>query len=389
MRATTPLLWFLAVLLIGPRARAAEPFEIAATVAHLQRIEVLDDEAARVPDEARALLSALKAQIRELAGRELRSAPYASPERLQANLLRALSEEGVAVGDESATSLYGDIAAIQVLRPAGHDGLLAVEVTLGIPCGSDSSLYLFERRETSWRLAFSLESNGYEEINGALGWFDFGISPPAGDGSFFVVAADVNPWCTSNWQRLRWRAYRLGGDPLRPQPFFEGEDTIYLESGFELTAAEDGFRLIFPGRQDLDAGLLIRDIVQSFQVSGTQVKRVPPLANEPRGFLDAWISLPWSDARRWTSSRVTAAEIWHSRLQERLPGLFPSFESFEVCGKSGSRWQIGLEIDPDPARNPLPLHLFFTVSQGKDDFQVERIDVQPLEGCVDAPETSS
>ena len=258
-------------------------------------------------------------------------------------------------------------------------------MTLGIACGSDSSLYLFERQEGSWRLAFALESNGYEEINGALGMFDFGISPPARDGSFFIVAADVNPWCSSNWQGVRWRAYRLGGDPLRPQPFFEGHDGIYLEPGFELAVTEAGFRLTFPGAQRLDAGMLIREIVQAFQVSGTQVKRVPPLASEPRGFLDAWISLPWSDARRWTSRRAAAAEIWHSRLQERLTDLFTSFESFELCGRNGSRWQIGLDIDPDPARNPLPRHLFFTVSQGKDDFQIERIDVRPLEGCSEPP----
>lgn len=377
LRTTTPLLWCLAVLLIGPRARASEPFEIAATIARLQRIEVQDE--ARVPDEARPLLATLKAQIRELAGRELRSAPYASPERLQANLLRAVSME--------SSGLYGDVYGIEVRRPAGHEGLLAVQVTLGIPCGSDSSLYLFERREVSWRLALALESNGYEEIDGALGRFGFGVSPPARDGSFFVVAADVNPWCTSNWQRLRWRAYRLGGDPLRPQPFFEGESGIYLgtESGFELEVAEDGFRLAFTGRQDLDAGLLIRDMIQAFQVSGTEVKRVPPLAAEPRGFLDEWISLPWSDARRWTSRRVNAAEIWHGRLQERLRGLYSFFESFEVCGKDGSRWQIGLEIEPDPALHPLPIRLFFTVSQEKDDFRIERIDVRPLEGCVDAP----
>src|SRR5262245_50526891 len=110
VRATTPLLCCLAVLLTGPQARASEPFEITATIARLDRIEAPDD-ATQVPAEARPLLSALKAQIRELAGRELRSAPHVSPERLQADLLRAT------VGETQGTGPYG-VDTIEVSRPA-------------------------------------------------------------------------------------------------------------------------------------------------------------------------------------------------------------------------------------------------------------------------------
>ena len=390
----------LAILLISSAsaraekpAPAPEPAGIAATVARLQRIQVEDSET-RVPAAARPLLAALKNQIRDLLARELRdvAGPSAvagiAPERLRADLIRAFARAGVTVGgpETNGAGPYGDIAGLDVRKPAGHENLLAVRVTLGIACGSDTSLYLFQRREGVWRPAFSLESQGYAEISGAMGIFDFGVSPPDPSGSFFVVAADVNPSCASNWQRLRWRVWRLGGETPPSKPFFEGQEGIYLGSDdtLQLAVTADGFRVSFQGYQGLDTGVLVRDYVRAYRVRGTQAERVPPLATEPEGFLDEWIGTPWADARRWTGPKAASAEVWHGRLAKRFDKIDTAFDSFEVCGKERSRWQIGLDLDPDPGRNPLPRALFFTVSRQGADFRLDRIDVRPLPGCVAA-----
>jgi hypothetical protein len=257
---------------------------------------------------------------------------------------------------------------------------------LGIPCGSDNSLYLFQRRNGDWRPIFSLESDVQDSINDAMGRFGFGVSSVDPSGSFFVVVTDVNAACWSNWQAIRWRAWRLGGEAPPAKPFFEGSESVYLgnDDAFALAVTEDTFRVKFESYQDLDLGVLIRDYVRAYRVNGTKVERIGPLGTEPEGFLDEWIHTAWDDAKRWTSPKVTGAQVWHGRLAKRLDKVDPSFERFEACGKERSRWQIGLDFEADPGRNPLPRRLFFTVSQQGDDYRVDRIDVRPIPGCVAA-----
>jgi hypothetical protein len=354
---------------------APAPFGLAATARQLLRIQPVEETA--VPPAARSLITTWKKQLRGFISRELNAGLYrdASADRIRDDLKAALAREGVPVGEEpkAADGPYGWLNSLDVQRPAGHDRLLAVAVTQEISCGTDTSLYLFEWKDERWRLAFALESNGYDEVSGALGSFDFRISPPDKKGGFFIIAADVNPWCSSNWQRIRYRAYHLGSDPLRPVPFFEETAGIF-ERDFELTVKEDQFRVTFQGSQSLDAGILTRDYVRAFRVTGTKAERIGPLADEARGFIDEWISQPWEIAERWADpSHRTQLKAWHDRLKERLEKLYTEFGSLEDCGPSCS--QIWLDIDPDPHPNTLPRELYFIVQRRGEDFRMERIDV--------------
>jgi hypothetical protein len=375
-----------AVLTSGAAGTEPSPVEsLASTARQLRRINPAQETA--VPPAARSLITTWKKQLRGFISRELNAGPYrnAPAGRIRDDLKAALAQEGVPVGEEQkgADGPYGWLSDLDVQRPAGHDHLLAVTVTQGISCGSDTALYLFEWRDERWRLAFALESNGYKEVSGALGSFDFRVSPPDKKGGFFIVTADINPWCSSSWQGLRYHAYRLGGDPLRPVPFFEETAGIF-EWDFELAVEADRFRVIFQGSQSLDAGILVRDYVRAFRVTGTKAERIGPLAKEPRGFIDEWISQPWEIAERWAApSHRSHLKAWHDRLKERLKGEGPytEFGSLQECGPSRS--QIWLDLDPDPHPNTLPRELYFIVQSRGEDFRMERIDVG--EGCSIPP----
>lgn len=378
-----PLALILCVALLASDAGAgAEPVAsesgLARTARELRQIAPPEDT--DVPPSVRSLMQSWKGQLRDFIGRELNSGPTrnAPAERIADRLATALAREGVPVDREpdpnDAGGPYGRLVDLAVQRPAGHQHVLAVSLTQGISCGSDTSLYLFEEKDQAWRLAFALEANGYEEVSGALGSFDFRVSPPDPKGGFFLVAADINPWCSSNWQRLRYRAYRLGGDPLRPVPFFEESAGIYLENGFKLSAAADRFRLDFEGSQSLDLGLLIREYVRAFRVTGTAVERIGPLATDPRGFIHEWLSQPWEVAERWANpSRRSTLKVWHDRLRERLGDLPTEFGAMKERGRSRS--QIRLDIDPDPRSPTLPRELYFVVRSRGEDFRMEKIDV--------------
>lgn len=372
-----------AVLMFGAGTEPSSVESLAGTARQLRHIQPVEER--DVPPAARSLITTWKKQLRGFISRELNAGPYgnAPADRIRDDLKAALAREGVRVGEEQkdGEGPYGWLSDLEVRRSEGHDHLLAVTVTQGIACGSDAALYLFEQTKERWRLVLALESNDYKEVSGALGSFDFRISPPDKKGGFFIVAADINPWCSSNWQRLRYRAYRLGGDPLRPVPFFEETEGIY-QWDLELAVKADQFQVTFQGSQSLDLGILVRDYVRAFQVTGTKAERIGPLAKEPRGFIDEWISQPWEIAERWAApSMRSQLKAWHDRLKERQEGDGPytEFGSVKDCGPSRS--QIWLDIDPDPRPNTLPRELYFVVRRRGEDFRMERIDVGEGEKC--------
>jgi hypothetical protein len=360
------------------------PLGLAATARQLQAIHPLEER--DVPPAARSLMTAWKQQIRDFIGRELNGGPYrnATAERIHDHLKAALAQEGVPVRREPSPGTegpYGWIGDLEVQRPAGHGRLLAVTVTQEISCGSDASLYLFQQDEQGWHLAFALESNGYEQVSGGLGSFQFGVSPPDKKGGFFIVAASVNPWCSSSWQGIRYRAYRLGSDLLRPVPFFD-ENAGIFEWDYDLAVEADRFRVTFKGSQRLDTGILVRDYVRAFRVTGTKAERIGPLAKEPQGFIDEWIEQPWEIAKRWTiHPERPAMKAWHDRLKERKEDLSTSFDSLETCGPNRS--QATLDLDPDPRAPSLPRVLYFTVRSQGEDFRMEGVDVSGEE-CGDS-----
>ncbi|HEX4960930.1 MAG TPA: hypothetical protein VF173_08835 [Thermoanaerobaculia bacterium] len=379
----------MALLAFGAApAPPAAPSGLAATARRLQGIH--PEEERDVPPEARSLLTVWKRQIRELVTRELNGGSYqtAPAERIRADLKAALGREGVPVEEEQSRTAgdggpYGWVTGVDVQRPTGHDRLLAVTVTQGISCGSDTSLYLFQRDGERWRLAFALESNDYEKVSGGLGSFDFGVSPPDKQGGFFIVATDVNPWCSSSWQGFHYRAYRVGGDPLRPVPFFTENGGIF-DWEYKLAVEADRFRVTFQGSQSLDTGILVRDHVGAYRVTGNKAERIGPLASEPRGFIDEWIAQPWKVAQRWASrSRRASLKSWHDRLKKRLKNGYSEFDSLETCGPS--RWQAMLELHPDKKAVGPPPVIYFSILRRGDDFEMEKIGEIGREGCVEAP----
>ncbi|HEX8137380.1 MAG TPA: hypothetical protein VF544_07300 [Pyrinomonadaceae bacterium] len=249
--------------LLGPGLPAkAQAALIAETVESLRRIETEHFDN-RIAPAAKPLLTRLKHQLIEL----FHSENTPNPERtsipartVQTNILERLKGAGVPVrkwediaysdGYFQKPYAYGDIYGITVEDVAGHPELRVLTTTLGINCGEDTSFYLFKYEDSEWRLVLAQESNDYDEVSGGQGQFQYAISPPDAQGDFFVVTASINPWCSSNWQSIRYKVFRLGADPFRPRTILSDEDSIYLRDNdlpYKLQVRRDGFRLEFEG----------------------------------------------------------------------------------------------------------------------------------------------
>jgi len=355
-------------------------------------LQKLDGEAAYtdVPTEARPLLTRLKHQLRDLVTRTLDADPsmLTSARVFNARVLAALKREGVTMGrpKDDDVHTYGSVISVNIFRPQGYAELIAATTTVSVQCGEDTSLYLFRREGKRWRLALADESNDYEKVSGARERFDFRVSPPDARGDFFVVAADVNPWCTSAWQLMRYRVMRVGDDAYSPRVLRSGEEGIYLGTeleGFRLTADASTFTLRFDSSQSLDPGRLIRPHVLKFKVSNDSVERVAPVALKPEDFADEWTQIKWDEAARWSEpSKLSELKRWHDTLNPDGKGFMGSEILFvQPCGKPASVWQVGVEsyID-DENRARVPPKLYFTIARDGAGFRMRGVsDARPSE----------
>ena len=262
---------------------------VAQTVRSLRRISTdflhYDD----VPVAARPLLTCLKHQLRDLISSTINAESNGSdtPQQLRTLILTQLRNDGVTmtaeepeedVADENNLDppyVYGDIFDISIEQPGGHPELLVATTTIGVCCGADTSLYLFKKSGDGWKLTLAQEAGEYEDVSGAHGSFQYEISKPDGNGNFFVATANVNPWCTSNWQSLRYSVMRVGPSAYQPRVLLNASDTIYLgvDQPYNLDVKGNSFSLDFEGESKNPDELNRRHFLK-YRVSLNHVTRV-------------------------------------------------------------------------------------------------------------------
>jgi hypothetical protein len=170
------------------------------------------------------------------------------------------------------------VYSINFQRPAGRSDLIAVTTMLGVTCGDDTSLYIFRRVETGWKLILAQEANDFALVSGAQGMFSYDISAQDSK-DFYVVTVNVNPWCTSNWQSIRYSALRIGRDAYEPVVLAKGEETIYIGVDppvYQLVVRPKSFSISFAGEgsdTDIMNGITSRTHVIQYKIQDRQAVR--------------------------------------------------------------------------------------------------------------------
>ena len=377
---------------------------IASTVKALRQFKITNENA-DIPLPAKPLLTTLKHQLRDLISQTLNAhgAEQGHMEKVRKTLSAELKRQGV-VNEEEIVIIsggdninreytYGDVSEIAIRKIYDHPELLAATTTLGVLCGSDTSFYLFRKREQQWDLILAQEANDYEDISGAQGSFRYSISPSDDSGQFFVVASNINPWCSSNWQGIRYQVMRLGATPYQPKVLFKREDTIYLGQGHYgyIFTRSNRFTIEFDAGQRMDTGILVRRHTGTYEVNKDQVRRVTPFANDPESFLDEWFDLPWEEASKWVKPRVSGRlHKWHTRVREDRVGkdsrFFTEFlYSPPACRIKTGLWQVGVgfsaHADGTPFPKGMPKELYFTISEKNGAFYLTGISRKSLPIC--------
>lgn len=236
---------------------ANPPTPVADSVAEaargLERIE-LHEFPVEVPAAARPLLRTMKRGIRDMIGEALSASPTrdSDGEWVRGSVLRALAERGVAVGrpDPEATQRYGRVLEITAEFPEELPNHAVATTTLSIPCGSDTSLYVYREQSGAWSVVAAREADDYEEIDRAQGRFTHRVLAPEGDRHAYVVTANVANWCASCWSTLRLDAIRVERSMRASSTVLEKEYSFYACGGYTLTPRDDGFELRFTDDHD-------------------------------------------------------------------------------------------------------------------------------------------
>ncbi|WP_437735687.1 hypothetical protein [Sorangium sp. So ce1335] len=287
------------------------------------------------PAGAPALLGALKADLRGIIGRALDAVADAPPAAARERAMAELERRGVRPTPEERR--WGSLLDLRIEQPAAHPELRVAVLTLAVPCGEDSSLYVFERGPAGFRLALAQESDLSERTSEG-NRLSYGLVPGRPKGHWALVVSSAGSSCVSLWRTLTTRVLLRGTDPLRPRAAFAGSLRFHLPAGYTLAMAASGFTLRWTG----DPSFLPwyprwGSFAAHYVVDGDSVRRAPPLAADAESFLLAWLGLPWAEAERWLCPAVppSAGERWHRELRAALPGLAASPDIGACAGPDG------------------------------------------------------
>jgi hypothetical protein len=367
-------------LVVPTAAFSLQAKNIAGTLQQLRQIEIEFHHENDVPGAAIPLLTRLKHDLLALFQQVLNEGgPVVPAAAAQEELLRRLKVAGVYLkdwDDWKGIVTYGFIHQLDVTQPSGHPDLIVFRSEIYIQCGEDSSVYIFQKKQGRWDMVITVESNGYKQISGGLGDLQYQVSPPDEHGQWFLVYAYENPWCTSNWQAIYFRALRPGATPEKPVVVLAREEEVFREAQANLEVTRDSFRLEFVASQRLDFGVLTRTHVARYRIAGNRATRIPPLADSPAGFLDEWSRLPQRKAARW-SRILKFPRAGHHMLGNRK--LYHEFDFVQPC-PGGNKWQIGVNISR--LGSGAPLHeLFATVVKQDESYFITQLGHTRPKGC--------
>jgi hypothetical protein len=281
---------------------------------------------------------------------------------------------------------YGEIRRIKFDWKLGYEPtMLVVSTQLWIPCGNsdpDSAVYVFQGTGRKWKLLLVADSDfdpaGTDDETG----MQYRISPPDGDGKWFMALAHLPPSCRMDRTALHFKVLRPSVNADKPDVLLTRRDKIHPQFSppFQVDVETDWFAITEGKIRRLDGEPGVS--ILRYELSGNQVQRIAPLAVLPKDFLDQWVQSSWNDAKKWAKeSPETTLQDWHTKLS-RLEVDSAEFESTYQCRETTNgdeNWLIQLWIDQKQNPSIKEERLFLQVAKRNGIFYVDAVDSAPTE----------
>ncbi len=161
--------------------------------------------------------------------------------------------------------------------------------------------------------------------------------------------------CQGTWGAVRYRLWRVRDRDLAPPPLLSRTDGFWIGNDRFIDGQLFPDDLLVEYRnRSVDDGVHNRTFISHFRIGeDDKVKRVAPVALNPRDFVDEWMTQPWQDAGVWTEPRFSGRmRDAHQRMPNKA---WDGFVSGTYAGPP-------LRCRDDPTL----WRVSFTPSQGKD-----------------------
>lgn len=235
-----------------------------------------------------------------------------------------------------------------VILEVKHEFLI-VRTSVGIEvCGVDDSAYAYDLVDHQWRRFWQSEQNDYQEGK----YFpqrleEVQISPtdfrPNEDKkNHLILTLGTEPWCTSSWHDVYYRAWQTRGTRTKPVLLLSGKDWAYIGAPIHGTVTRTEVLTEYTvsgvgGEFPLE--------IRHYVLEKGRLERVDPVALSPRNFAAFWLAHPWPEISRWS------AEGSRSKLKywrQRHKGPFWEFEYPTLhCQQRPDLWQIATGVGED------------------------------------------
>jgi hypothetical protein len=299
---------------------------------------------------------------------------------------------------------YGHNLRVRVSRPPEVADVIAIQYSANIECGADTMLLVYELQDGVWMEKLRWQSSTLKEISDAFGDFFLlaflhnSSSSKGGEAKWRVVVAHGTPWCTSRFSSFKIDLLSADRDAASPRVLWHSERG-YSRGDFDpwLKSSENTFEL----RLNADCmsfdpdNCFERRVIYRYTVDDNDhVHRVNPLGINARGFVEEWLSAPWSESQDFSASGPSALlQKTHDQFD---PPLKPDDDQFvshgfgpvRACAAPGVfQVQINSTLErivpgkPGGESSPLPSN-YFHVSEVKDGYLILSASIEPDPTCT-------
>ena len=299
---------------------------------------------------------------------------------------------------------YGHNLRVRVSRPPEFAGVLAIQYSINIECGADTMLLVYEVQDGAWMEKLRWQSSPLKEISDAFGDFFLSAflhdpsSPKGQEVKWRIVVAHGTTWCTSRFSGFKIDLLAAGPDSVSPRLIWHTERG-YSRGGFYLRLKSAGntfeLRLNADCMSFDNANCFERRVIYRYTVDdGDHVRRVNPLGINARGFVEEWLSAPWSESQDFSAPGSSA--LLQKTHDQFNPPLKPNDDQFvshsfgpvRACAAPGVfQVQFNSTLErivpgkPGEESNPLPSS-YFHVSEVEDGYLMLSAPIAPDPTCT-------
>jgi hypothetical protein len=334
------------------------------------------------------LLGSLKREIRNWIGEHLRMLPRTvDPPHLRAGLVRELRKAGLFDSGNHDQKPFGDILGLGVSAVPGEPSLLRVVVSYDGFCPPDDSVLFFEHRtDRGWGLLLNFDNTGFDHPAGDREVLYAGISPRDEEGQIYAFIVRTRSYCPSSggvMNRINYHVLRPSGDPDSEHVVLSGEHGYREEGDFRIELTKDAITMDFPDRS-ITASIW-RTHILKYSIGRNSARRIEPVAVNAAGFVEEWITSPWSLAAEWSEMPDRSAlRKWHERLgggKLDRPKVFGDIAFRQTCSRDRKLMQITFPSGY-PADGPKNGDVFFLVREvAPHQYRLVSVASQPAPGC--------